>query len=84
LNAHYQKSAGVFRDAGLHVEVMLEKKKLKAQFQTAEKKGVTLAVICGEDEAKTCTVNLRDLITRENFERLSPEAAVEKAKELLR
>lgn len=83
LNSHYQKIARVFRDRGLQAEVMLQQKKLGNQFQLAERKGIPLAVICGEDEQKSGCVNLKDLRTRESFDNLSVEAAAAKALELL-
>lgn len=83
LNPKYQKIARVLRDNGLRVEIMLEKKKLGAQFQIAEKKNIPLAIICGEDEAATGSVNLKDLRTRESYEKLSPEIAAAKAIKLL-
>ena len=84
LNARYQRIAAAFRDAGLSVEVMLEQKKLGQQFELAERKGIPLALICGEDEAAAGTVNLRELGSRRSFDNLEVDGAVEKAKELLR
>ncbi|MBN1685934.1 MAG: histidine--tRNA ligase [Spirochaetales bacterium] len=83
LNVHYQRIAGRLREYGLDVEIMLEKKRLSAQFKTAERKGIPLAIICGEDEKARGTVNLRDLRTRLSYENLTLEASAEKALKLL-
>ena len=83
LNPHYQRIAQRFREKGISVEIMLEKRKLNSQFKLAERKGIPLAVICGEDEVAGKTVNLKDLRSRESYERISLDAAVEKAAELL-
>jgi histidyl-tRNA synthetase len=83
LNSHYQGLARYFRSKGFSVEVALEAKKLGQQFQFADRKGIRIAIICGRDEYESKTVNLRVLETRENYNGLSPEAAAEKARELL-
>ncbi len=83
LNTHYQRIARRFRENNMNVEILLEKRKLNSQFKTAEKKGIPLALICGEDEVAAGTVNLKDLRNRESYDALSPEAAVKKAAELL-
>jgi histidyl-tRNA synthetase len=83
LNTHYQRLARRLRQSNLNVEIMLERKKLPAQFKSAEKKGIPLAVICGEDEHSAGTVNIKDLRTRESYDNLDLEAAVDKATKLL-
>jgi len=83
LNSHYQRLARRFRQEGLRVEVALEKRKLAQQFQLAERRGIPIAVICGEAEHASGTVNLRRLETRETFDGLSLEDAVKKAKAIL-
>ena len=80
----YHRLAESYRAAGIAAEVYPEKKKLAAQFAYAEKKGIPLALVCGEDEVKDGVVGLKDLRSRQSFDRLTPEAAKEKAAELLR
>ncbi len=80
----YQKFAAALRAEGISCEVFPEKRKLSAQFAYAEKKGIRLALIQGAEEAAGGTVSLKDLASRETFGPLSPEAAIEKAKSLLR
>jgi histidyl-tRNA synthetase len=84
LNAHYQRIARHLREQGLSVEVSFEKRKLAQQFQLAERKGIPLALICGEDERLAGTVNLKKLDTRESYDGLTLEAAAAKATELLK
>jgi histidyl-tRNA synthetase len=84
LLSSYQRFAAAFRAAGIPAEVFPEKKRLAAQFAYAEKKGIRLALVCGGEEAARGTVGLKDLSSREEYPGLSPEAAIEKAKLLLR
>jgi histidyl-tRNA synthetase len=80
----YQRFAAAFRAAGVPVEVFPEKRKLTVQFAYAEKKGIRLALIRGSEEAARDTMTLKDVTTRESYDGLSLEAAIEKAKEILR
>jgi histidyl-tRNA synthetase len=84
LLARYHEIARGLRDAGITAEVFPEKKKLAVQFAYAEKKGIPLAVVCGEQEAAAGTATLKDLRSRESYEGLTPAAVTEKARELLR
>jgi histidyl-tRNA synthetase len=79
-----QRIAAAFRAAGVPAEVYPEKKKIAVQFAWAEKKGIPLAVLFGEEESGTDRVGLRDLRSRESLGELTIESAIEKAKELLR
>ena len=83
LNAHYQRLARSLRENGLSVEVVLEKRKLGQQLKLAERRGIPLAIICGEEEHSTNTVNLKKLDTRDSYDGLTIEAAAAKATELL-
>jgi histidyl-tRNA synthetase len=80
----YHRFAEALRTAGVAAEVFPEKKKLALQFAYAEKKGIPLALVCGEEEEKAGVVNLKDLRSRQTYDRLSPAAATEKAAALLR
>ncbi len=80
----YQRFAAALREAGISAEVFPERKKLGAQFGSAEKKGTRLALIHGGTEAASGTVNLKDLKSREEHTGLTLAAAIEKAKQLLR
>jgi histidyl-tRNA synthetase len=84
LLAKYHEIARDLRGSGITAEVFPEKKKLAVQFAYAEKKGISLAVVCGEQEAASGTATLKDLRTRESFEGLRPSDLTEKARALLR
>ena len=80
---HYHRIANAFRAAGIRSEVYHQEKKLGPQFQYAEKRGIPLGVLCGEDEIAKGTVILKNLVTRESFDDLSLENAVTNAADLL-
>ncbi|MGA2481394.1 MAG: histidine--tRNA ligase [Spirochaetia bacterium] len=80
----YHRLAESYRAAGIAAEVYPEKKKLAVQFAYAEKKGIPLALVCGEDEVRDGVVGLKDLRSRQSYDKLTAAAAREKAAELLR
>ena len=84
LLADYHRFAAGFREAGLAAEVYPEARKLAVQFGYAEKRGIPLALVWGDEERKSGSAGLKDLRTRESYEGLTLEAAIGKAKELLR
>lgn len=71
LTGHYHAIAAQLRAEGWAVDVFPEGKKLGQQFAFAEKKGIPVALICGESEHAGGTVNLRNLGTRETFDGLT-------------
>jgi len=73
---HYHKMAEHFRENGISCEVYPTKKKLSQQFQLAEKKLTSFSLICGEDEYKNKTVNLKELSTRESSEGIHLDEAI--------
>ncbi len=60
----YQRIACRLREAGLHAEVSLTKRRLPQQFSYAERVGIPLALILGEEELESGTYTLRDLQSR--------------------
>jgi histidyl-tRNA synthetase len=84
LLARYHEIATAFRAAGISAEVYPEKKKLAQQFAYAEKRGIPLALVCGEEEAKSGTMGIKDLRSRESHDALTQAGAIEKATALLR
>jgi len=67
--------AAELRTAGIATEVTLDpKRKLLEQFTYAERKGIPVALIVGQDERAAGVVGLRDLATRE--QRQVPRAAI--------
>ena len=79
----YHRIAGMFRAEGISSEVYPEGKKLGQQFSFAEKKGIPVGIFCGEEEIQSDTLTVKNLVTRENFEKLSREKAVAKIREIL-
>jgi histidyl-tRNA synthetase len=84
LFSSYHAFAEELRRGGISAEVFPEKKKLSAQFAYAEKRGIRLALIFGQDEAAKGTFSLKDLRTRESWQDLKRPEAVEKTKQHLR
>jgi len=80
----YHEIAQGLRASGVAAEVYPEKKKLAQQFAYAEKKGIPLAVVCGEQESASGTVTLKDLRSRESYEGLRTADLPGRARELLR
>lgn len=83
LTAYYHGLAERFRAAGLKVDVFYEQQKMGKQFKTAEKKGIPIALICGEDERANSTVTMKDLTTRENYNQVSLREAVSAARTIV-
>lgn len=76
LKGHYFSIADAFRKSGIRCEVFLETKKLKKQFNFAERKSIPFGVICGEDEFNQGKISLKNLITRENFNMIDVDKAI--------
>ena len=83
LYAEYHRIAQAFRAAGIPAEVYPEAKKLAAQFTFAEKKGIPLGIILGEEELAKGVMSLRDLVNREATDGLGLDGALAEAKKLL-
>jgi histidyl-tRNA synthetase len=79
LIGHYHHIADRLRAAGLTAEVYPEAKKLGAQFKFAEQKGARVGIICGPQERAADAVNVKNLETRESFDGLALDTAVERA-----
>jgi len=73
-NKHF--IASKIREAGLSCEVYLKNKKIGQQFSYAEKKGIRFAVIFGKEEQESETVSLKNISTRENYDKISMEKAI--------
>jgi len=83
MHGHYHALARRFRDSGVRTEVFFEKRKLPAQFQYAEKKGIPLVLFCGPEEKERGGMNVRVLASRESAEGLSFPEAISFVKERL-
>lgn len=75
LAIHYQSVARALREQGISVEVFPDAKKLAQQYAVAEAKGIRWGILIGTDEAKTDTLTLKDLTTREQRTCTLAEAA---------
>ncbi len=64
LMADYLNITTNLRNAGIDCEFYYETSKLDKQFKYAEGKNIKLAVIYGEEEAKSRRVNLKDLVEK--------------------
>jgi histidyl-tRNA synthetase len=71
--AHNLGLATSLRAAGVNTEAVLETGKLGAQLRYADRSGIRLAVICGEDERARGTIVLRDLAAKTQGEVASDE-----------
>jgi histidyl-tRNA synthetase len=80
---YYHALAGRVRAAGFSCEVYPERKKLAAQFAFGDKKSARVAVICGENERAGGTVGIKDLATRQSYDGLTIEAAIEQIGRIL-
>ena len=61
-------TASALREAGVNTEAVLEPGKLGAQLKYADRAGIGLALICGEDERAAGTVIIRDLAAKSQDE----------------
>ena len=58
----YYEILKILRDNEINSEIYLEsEKKLSKQLDYASKKGLSLAIICGEDEFKENTIKIKNL-----------------------
>ena len=80
----YHRLAEQVRDKGLSCEVYPDNKKLDKQFKYSEKKNIPVGIICGSDEYETETLTVKDLINRENYNKLDNESGIEKIVSLVK
>ncbi len=64
---HYQRVARALRAAGIGAEVYPEVKRLKAQFEYADKRGFKVALIAGSEEFAAGIWKIKDLSKREEM-----------------
>ncbi|MEJ0063461.1 MAG: histidine--tRNA ligase [Alphaproteobacteria bacterium] len=82
LRHDYLALAAKLREAGLNTEVYLEPAKLDKQMRYADRAGIPLAVLMGEDERAKRVVQLKNLQTKEQREVAIGDIAA-RAKEIL-
>lgn len=76
LIGYYHRTAEFFRRAGLRCDVFYEKKKLNQQFKLAERKNIPVVIICGDEEERTGTVSMKDIVSGTSYSRITMEEAV--------
>lgn len=74
---YYQKVATKLRSLGINVEVFPDAKKMGQQYAVTTAKGVKWGIMIGEDEIRTGTVTLKNLLNREISAGLSEEKVAE-------
>ncbi len=74
---YYQKVAAKLRSLGINVEVFPDAKKMGQQYAVTTAKGVKWGIMIGEDEIRTGTVTLKNLLNREISAGLSEEKVAE-------
>ena len=74
--------ATALREAGVNTETVLEPSRLGAQLKYADRAGIRLALICGENERSAGTVVVRDLVAKSQTE-VKPEDVLETVRRLL-
>ena len=62
------KLATALREAGINTETVLEPARLGGQLKYADRSGIRLAVICGENERSAGSVAIRDLAAKQQVE----------------
>ncbi len=77
LGGHYHAVAARVRAAGLRVLVNTESRKLDKQLVAADRAGIRWALVIGPEEAAAGTMNLNRLDSRERFNGLVLEQALE-------
>ena len=81
---HYTKIALMLREKGISCDLYPETKKLNKQFGYVEKKHIPVGIICGSEEYSSGTITIKDLTTRETYEKLPLAEGIEKIISLLR
>jgi histidyl-tRNA synthetase len=81
LQDDYVMLATELRNSGISTELYYEPAKLEKQFKYAESKGISFAVILGQEEKQSGTVKLKNLKTREQ-EDISKTELITKIKSL--
>jgi len=74
--SHCMPLATEFRNANINTELYMNDKKIKAKFKYADKLNIPFVVTIGEDEIKSNTVSLKNMLTGEQ-QSYSIEEAIE-------
>ncbi len=80
LNVQYQEVAAKLRKEGISVEVFPDTVKINKQYSVTDKKQIPWGIMISGNSENANTITLKNLKTREIFESISLEDAVEKIK----
>jgi histidyl-tRNA synthetase len=81
--SEYLKLAFQLREAGIKTELFTEDKKLDKQLKYANRKGFKLVIIAGSDEFNTNSVNIKNMVSGENFNKVDRADLIETIKKHL-
>lgn len=73
----YHRLAQTLRQRGVRCEVFPDPKKLLAQYTVAEKKGIPFGITLKKEDVARNTVTIKNLATREVFEHISLDKAID-------
>lgn len=73
----YHRLAQTLRQRGVRCEVFPDPKKLLAQYTVAEKKGIPFGITLKREDVTENTVTIKNLATREVFENISLDKAID-------
>lgn len=73
----YHRLAQTLRQRGVRCEVFPDPKKLLAQYTVAEKKGIPFGITLKKEDVAGNTVTIKNLATREVFENISLDKAID-------
>lgn len=73
----YHRLAQTLRQRGVRCEVFPDPKKLLAQYTVAEKKGIPFGITLKKEDVAGNTVTIKNLATREVFEHISLDKAID-------
>lgn len=76
LSIAYQTVANKLRSAGISCEVFPDPKKITAQYNMAEKKGIPFGMLIKGEDVEKGVVTLKNLQTREQFDSIPLEQAI--------
>lgn len=73
----YHRLAQTLRQRGVRCEVFPDPKKLLAQYTVAEKKGIPFGITLKKEDVAGNTITIKNLATREVFENISLDKAID-------
>jgi histidyl-tRNA synthetase len=77
LAPHYQAVATELRKHDIAVEVFTDAKKMNQQYNVTDKKGIPFGILIKSQDAEKNVLTLKNLVTREQFEEITIEKAIQ-------